>query len=352
MDMLLCVVSSADTASLTTDYLSWFLLTFFVSLALSIYLVPVMIEAARKYNIVDKPDGGLKNHTEPTPYLGGLAIYIAFVVTLGLLLQEFNDNIVLGVLLAGSMILILGLIDDFGALTPFIKLLGQILAAVILYKSGIRIEIGVLWDEANLLLTVLWIVGICNAFNIIDVMDGLAGGVAVISGFALFFMVVVKGNNSVIAVMTLALTGSILGFLRFNTKPAKIYMGDTGSMFIGLMLGSLSMMVSYGHANPITFLAPLFILGVPIFDTLFVMLLRFKKGLPVFKGSPDHFALKLRRWNNSTSRTVVISYIATFVFCIGGVFLIYLPGFLWPCVLIGIYVVGGLISAVLLARID
>jgi UDP-GlcNAc:undecaprenyl-phosphate GlcNAc-1-phosphate transferase len=232
------------------------------------------------------------------------------------------------------MILILGLIDDFGALTAFIKFLGQFLAAFILYKSGIKIQWDILPDEVNLILTLIWIVGICNAFNIIDIMDGLAAGVTVISSVFLFIMVVLKGNSTVIAVMTLALAGAVLGFLRYNFKPAKIYMGDTGSMFIGLMMGSLTMMVSYGNSNRLALLAPLFVLGVPIFDTLFVMVHRLKRGMSVFKGSPDHFALRLKKMTGSVRRTVIITYAATLVLCITGLVLIFLPGFILPAVLI------------------
>lgn len=352
----------AQAVSSASWFLPWCLLTFLVSLALSLFLTPVMIDAAKKYNIVDYPDGDLKNHKKPTPYLGGLGIYIAFVVTLGLLLKDFRPsvvdgvlraNIVLGLLSAGSMILILGLIDDFGALTPFIKFLGQFLAAFILYKSDIRIQIAMLPEEVNMVLSLLWIVGICNAFNIIDIMDGLAAGVAVIAAVFLFIMAVINSNPPVISVTILALTGAIMGFLRFNYHPAKIYMGDTGSMFIGLMLGSMSMLVSYTNTNPLAFLAPVLILGIPIFDTLFVMFHRFRRGESVFKGSPDHFALKLRRRNGSTRKTVNICYGATALLCISGLALIFLPGLVWPLVLIGIYIlVIAPLTGLFLSRLD
>ena len=140
MEATVHLAIQADQSFEASWFVPWCILTFLLSLILSRFLTPIMMEAARKYRVVDRPDGGLKNHRAPIPYLGGLAIYIAFVVTLGLLLKDFNDNMVLGVLLSGSMVLTLGLIDDFGALTPFTKFLGQILAAFILYKSGVKIQ--------------------------------------------------------------------------------------------------------------------------------------------------------------------------------------------------------------------
>lgn len=320
-----------------SKYLPWCLLTFMVSLGLSMFITPVMIEAAQKHKIVDNPDGDLKNHKEPTPYLGGLGIYIAFVVTLGLLLHDFSNNQILGVLLAGSMVLILGLIDDFGALTPFIKFLGQFLAAFFLYKSGVKIEIAAFPEKINLILTCLWVVGICNAFNIIDIMDGLAAGVGAIASLFLFLMIIFKGNSALISIVTLALSGSILGFLRYNYRPAKIYMGDTGSMFIGVVLASLTMMVSYGDDNPYSFLAPFFIFSVPIFDTLFVMFHRARQKISVFMGSPDHFALKIRRWNGSTRKTVISIYIAATLSNVLGVVFIFSTGKTAPLIILGAY---------------
>lgn len=351
MNLVLGLAVKQNLAFTTAWYFPWCVLTFLVSLALSLLLTPIMMEAARKHDIVDRPDGALKNHAEPVPYLGGLAVYIAFVVTLGLLLSTFKNDIVLGLLSAGSMILILGLVDDFGALSATVKFLGQFLAAFILYKSGIRIQIALLPDFLNAALSILWIVGICNAFNIIDVMDGLAGGVAVIACFFLFLVAVLKGNNAVLPVMALTLGGSVLGFLRYNFPPARIYLGDTGSMFIGLMLGSLTMMVSYGNATRLSLLAPLLILAVPLFDTLLVMFHRARKGIPVFQGSRDHFALRLKKRTGSVFKTVLLSYAVALFAGAGSLVLVFLKNPAHAAVLVGIFLLLGLLAAVLLSRV-
>lgn len=281
-------------------------LTFVVAALLSIYGVPIARLAALKFGIVDRPDGRLKHQREPVPYLGGLAIYLAFLVSLAFTFEFRHD--VLGIVLSGTLIVMLGLIDDFGVLSPGTKLAGQFLAVFVLIKSGIRIEIASLPDWIDIALTVFWMIGIINAFNLLDIMDGLSAGVGVISATFLCAVAILNGDQT-IAFMLAALMGSLLGFLRYNWRPASIYMGDSGAMFIGLMLGALSMIGKYTEGHSVSLLTPVLILGMPIFDTLFVMYIRFLRGLPIFLGSPDHMAIRLRHWGLSVTQVVVISYL-------------------------------------------
>lgn len=280
------------------------LLTFGLAFLLSLYGVPVARRAALKFGMVDGPDGRLKHQHEPVPYLGGLAIYLAFLISLAFTFEFRQD--VLGIILAGTLVMVLGLIDDFGVLSPGQKLAGQLLAVFVLVKSGIQIEISALPEWANLLLTVLWMIGIINAFNLLDIMDGLSAGIGLVSA-GLLCVVAVLNGDSTIAFMLMALAGSLLGFLRYNLHPAKIYMGDTGSLFLGFMLGALAMIGQYTRVHQVSYLTPVFILGVPIFDTLFVMYIRFLRGLPIFLGSPDHMALRLRHWGLTVPQVVVLS---------------------------------------------
>jgi len=285
--------------------MSLLILTGVIALLLSLYGNPIAREAALKYGIVDAPDGQLKHQREPVPYFGGLAIYIAFVMSLALTLEFRQD--VLGIVLGGTIVVMLGLIDDFGVLTPATKLAGQLLAIFVLIKSGIRIEIAVLPDWVDLILTVFWMVGLINAFNLLDIMDGLAAGVGAVSAMFLLLVALFQGDQTT-AFMLAALIGSLLGFLRYNWQPAKIYMGDTGAMLIGLLLGAMTMIGKYPSDHPVSLLTPVFILGVPIFDTLFVMYIRYMRGLPVFWGSPDHIAIRLRHWGLTIPQIVLISY--------------------------------------------
>jgi UDP-GlcNAc:undecaprenyl-phosphate GlcNAc-1-phosphate transferase len=290
-------------------------LAFALALVISLYTTPLMRAAALRFGIVDRPDGRLKKQARPVPYLGGLAIYLSFLLALTVTLR-FDSTEVLGMLLAGAIVLILGLVDDLGVLTPGIKLAGQVIAVLTLMNASVFIKLGFLWPPLAIALSFLWLLGIINAFNLIDIMDGLAAGVAAAASFVLFLIAAFNGRQTY-AVLLAALCGALCGFLRYNLEPARIYMGDTGSMFIGLMLGALSMNNSYTRRNLVASIAPVIILGVPIFDMLFVMYVRFRRGLPVFLGSPDHFALRLRKWRLSTRQTVLLSWAATAV--LGGV---------------------------------
>ena len=289
------------------EYFIYFL-TFILALLLSLYVTPLVKKAALQFGIIDKPDGKLKQHKTPVAYLGGLAIYISFLVSLALTFSF--DQEVLGLLLAGTIIVVLGLIDDFGVLSPVVKLFGQSIAIFVLIRSGIYIKLEFMPWYVSFPLSFLWLIGITNAFNIIDVMDGLSTGVALICSLVLFVLGI-WNDRITIAIMAISLGGSLLGFLRYNFEPAKIYLGDTGSMFIGMMMGALAMIGDYTSKNVLACLTPVIILGVPIFDTLFVMYIRWRRGLHVIAGSPDHFALRLRKWRLSTKQTVIVSYAIT-----------------------------------------
>ncbi|MDF1525551.1 MAG: MraY family glycosyltransferase [bacterium] len=284
--------------------------TFIVSLGAVLALTPWMARTAKDIGIVDRPDGDLKNHPEPVPYMGGLAVFVAFLIGFSLFYEL--DKQMLAILLGGTLIVLLGFLDDIGNLGPATKLLGQVLAVLIVMKAGIAIKIVFLPLYITYPLSFLWLMGMTNAFNIIDIMDGLSSGVGAIACVFLFIVALSSGQAGV-AQMVLALMGALIGFLRFNYHPARIYLGDAGSLFIGFMLGALGMVGIYARVNPVAVLAPIFILGVPVFDTLFVMMVRWKRGLNPLKGSPDHFALRLRRWRLTVSQTVILSYGVSFL---------------------------------------
>ena len=296
-------------------------LSFIVALGVSLALTPWIARTARAVGMVDRPDGGLKNQEEPVAYLGGLAVFVAFLVGFSPFYEL--DRQVLAILLGGTLVVLLGFLDDLGNLGPSTKLLGQALAVLIVMKAGVAIKIVFLPPLITYPLSFVWLLGMTNAFNIIDIMDGLASGVAAIACFFLFIIAMSSGQTGV-AFMILALMGALLGFLRFNFQPARIYLGDAGSLFIGFMLGALGMVGIYARANPVAVLAPVLILGVPIFDTLFVMTIRWMRGHNPLKGSPDHFALRLRRWRLTVGQTVLLSYGVSFL--LGAVSLVMVYG--------------------------
>ncbi len=280
---------------------------FVAALALGLYVTPVVRTAAIRYGVVDRPDGKLKQHAQPVAYLGGVAIYLAFLFSVALT-YEFTKE-VLGLMLAASIVVMLGLFDDLKVLTPSAKLLGQFIAVLVLMKAGIMIRLTFIPDWMAVLLTVLWLVGVTNALNLIDVSDGLAGGVACIAGMFLY-VVSIWNENTNIAMLTLALVGATCAFLVFNRPPATIYLGDTGSMFLGFMLGALAMSGHYTFNHRVASIAPVVLLGVPIFDTFYVMGVRAARGIPLMQGSPDHFAVRLRRNGWTASAIATIAYLA------------------------------------------
>jgi len=308
-----------------------------------------MREAALRFGIVDRPDGRLKNQREPVPYLGGLAIALAFLLAVSATTVRFTED-TLGLLLGGSIVLLLGLVDDLGRLGPWIKLGGQLLAILVLLKAGIFIKLSFLPVWVAVPLSILWLLAVTNAFNLIDVMDGLSAGTAMIAALALF-AVADWNSKATAATLLAALAGSCLGFLRYNFEPARIYMGDTGSLFLGFMLGALAMDNAYTEHNDLAAMAPALILGLPLFDMLFVMYIRRRRGLPVMLGSPDHVALRLRRWRLSVRQTVGLSYgIALMLGAAGvGMSLVSAQVAVW---ILGAVIVGALGAGLWLKTID
>jgi len=250
-------------------------IAFTLSFVFALGWTPIMRTAALQIGLVDKPDGKLKTHGTAVPYLGGLAVYLAFLFAVGVL-TDFNSE-ALGLLLSGSIVVIVGLIDDFGALSPLQKLLGQALAALVLIKSGTYIKLTFLPWYVAMPLTIVWILAVSNALNIIDVMDGLAAGVAVVAALSMAAANFMAGREPQ-TFLSLVLAGALAGFLKYNFHPAKIYLGDTGSLFVGFMLAALSMNAGYTRVNLFAVISPVLILGVPLFDLALVMWIRWRNN--------------------------------------------------------------------------
>jgi UDP-GlcNAc:undecaprenyl-phosphate GlcNAc-1-phosphate transferase len=204
----------------------------------------------------------------------------------------------------------MGLVDDLFSLTPAVKFLFQILAAVLLILFGVKLEFLPSHPVLGWVLTVFWVVAVTNAVNLIDIMDGLAGGVTVIACLG-FVVVPFLGAQSYVHLAAAALGGGVLGFLPYNFQPARIYMGDSGALFLGFMLAGVAMGHGYTQVNVTALAAPLFILGVPLYDTALVMVLRFLKGRSMFRGSNDHLALRLRALGLTVRQTVLSLWAAS-----------------------------------------
>jgi UDP-GlcNAc:undecaprenyl-phosphate GlcNAc-1-phosphate transferase len=318
-----------------------------LSIVFALYFTPLMRMAALQLGLVDRPDGLLKKHDDVVPYLGGVAVFMAFLLTVGVL-TDFSQE-TLGLLLSGSIALMVGLLDDFRAMTPLQKLLGQTMAALVLIKSGIYIKLAFLPIWVAIPLTVFWVLAVTNALNIIDILDGLAAGVSAIAALSIAIANFMAGRQAV-GFLSIVLAGAVLGFLRHNFHPAKIYLGDAGSLFIGFMLAALSMNAGYTRANLLAVTSPILILGIPLFDLVLVMWIRWRNGTPIMKGSPDHFALRLRRLL-SVRETAVTTYIIAAL--LSGVALLMSQVTLeWAVATMGGTISTACLSAYLLMKVD
>jgi UDP-GlcNAc:undecaprenyl-phosphate GlcNAc-1-phosphate transferase len=266
---------------------------------------------------MDSPQGQLKKHTAPIPYLGGLAIYFAFLMGIlsALIMTPPEDGPrVLALLAGGTVMAILGLVDDLFSLGPGVKFLFQVFAACLLILFGVQLEFMPSHPWLGKALTVFWVLAVTNAVNLIDIMDGLAGGVTVIVCFG-FAMVPFLGPHSYVHLTAAALGGSVMGFLPYNYQPARIYMGDSGALFLGFVLAGLAMGHGYSQVNIVGLLAPLLILGVPLYDTALVMFLRFLKKRSMFRGSNDHLALRLRAVGLTVKQVVGVLWGLSILLC-------------------------------------
>jgi UDP-GlcNAc:undecaprenyl-phosphate GlcNAc-1-phosphate transferase len=298
-------------------------------------LTPAIIALARRYELFDCI-GPRKVHSGRVARIGGLAIFISMmcaVAAVYLLPNRIGESFrllstkVLAIFGGATLIFVTGLIDDIRPVKTWIKLLTQTAAAVLICVSGIRIKVINVPDLFSLNFgifswpfTILWVVGVTNAINLIDGLDGLAAGICAIAcgtiaTLAIYF------HQTVLCVMMLALAGALTGFLFFNFNPAKIFMGDCGSLFLGFTIASATVMCTAKSQALVGFALPLLALGIPIFDTLFIMLNRFGQKKPVYMPDTEHFHHRLLRLGLKQRHVVVLAYIVTLLATGAGVFL-------------------------------
>lgn len=293
---------------------SLYLFTFFTALILSLILTPAARAAAIVLDIMDHPSSQVKTHTHPVPYLGGVAIFIAFSFSLLWirLLTSFPSGTLRslrGLLIGGAFIFVIGLVDDIKhhGLHYRTKFFFQISAALLVMVFGMHIKfVDPSW--VGLMITLIWIVGVTNAFNLVDIMDGLASGITFVASMA-FLFISLPTEEIYVNFAAAALAGAVLGFFPYNiSKSSRIFMGDCGSLFLGFVASSIALGTSYGDKTEVGVFAPLLILALPIYDTTLVFYLRIKKGISPFLGSKDHFPLRMELlgWPRSKILTFAI----------------------------------------------
>lgn len=263
-----------------------------LSFLMSFYLIPFFCSLARKLNFVDVPDGGIKNHKQPTPYLGGLAVYCGFLFTLAVT-YPFENNLFL-FLVGSTLLLFIGLIDDFLVLKPYQKFFGHMVAALCFLKGGFYLKTHFFNNYWALPISYLWILSMINAFNLVDVMDGLASLLALIASVSFFCIAAYFGHHTVMLLLA-CFIGALLAFFWYNKPEAQIYLGDAGSLFIGGFLATVPFLFDWGLYNIHGFLAPTIILAIPLLEVAFLVVIRTYKGIPFYQGSPHHFSIYLQK---------------------------------------------------------
>ncbi len=303
-----------------------YMLAFVIALVISLCVTPLVRTIALRIGAVVLPNER-SVHTTPTPHLGGIAIFAAFsIVALSAIPAK---SYVGGILAGGLLMLLLGLWDDFAVLKARTKFIGQVIVALIsVLVFDIRIEFitnpfggfghVIELGAWGVPLSVAWIVAVVNVVNLIDGLDGLAAGIASIAAFTLLFAALQLGNSAVV-LLTAALAGSTLGFLPYNFNPAKIFMGDGGSHFIGFALASLSAEGLLKSATTIALVVPLLALALPIFDTSFAIVRRFAQGRPISEADRGHLHHRLLDRGLSQRKVVLIMYLISAYLGLGAV---------------------------------
>ncbi len=279
------------------------------ALLVAVGATPVAQRLALKLGWVDRP-AARKMHQTATPLLGGVAIYLAFVLALLLFGRRFYVRQVIGIFVGATFVSLLGLWDDRWRLPVSVKLLAQLAAALLLVLTGIQVRLFHVW-WLNILLTLFWMVGVTNALNLLDNMDGLAGGIAAIAA-GQFTLLAAMSGQYLVGALAAALTGACLGFLLYNFNPARIFMGDTGSLFLGFLLATLGIKLRFPkNIYIVTWMVPVLVLGVPIFDTTLVFFSRLRRGVnPLTTPGKDHTSHRLVRLGLTQREAVLVLYLA------------------------------------------
>ena len=284
------------------------ILVFSGALLLAFAATPVARRIAPRLGVMDLPNPR-KVHARPMPLLGGAAIVMASLLTLLLLRDRFEFQQLGSILLGAALMALVGFYDDRWGLRPILKLIAQLAAATILIISGVKVT--ALPEEwMNIAVTLVWVVGLTNSLNLLDNMDGLSSGVA--SVCAAFFLVMAALSGQIyVGALAAAVLGATLGFLAYNFNPASIFMGDTGSLFLGFMLAAIGIKLRFPDNVPfVTWMVPIIVMGMPIFDTTLVFISRLRRGKnPLTTPGKDHVSHRLVGKGFTTREAVMSHYL-------------------------------------------
>lgn len=289
-----------------------FLIVFILALAITGASTPWFRRTAIALGFVDAP-GSHKIHNDPTPLLGGVAIFAGAIIATLVVYGGRIPSQIAGPILAGALVAVIGLVDDRHQLSPGLRLMAQFVAFLILIYFGIQVRLPVP-TLANYALTLFWLLGIVNAINLLDNMDGLSAGVSAVAS-AFLLLIGAMNNQYLVAALAAALLGACLGFLRHNFAPAKIFMGDAGAYFLGFWLAVLGLQLRFAqNVNFVTWMVPVLVLWIPIFDTTLVVVSRLRRGVHPFTGGQDHLSHRLVARGATKREAVLAIYLLTGIF--------------------------------------
>ena len=310
---------------LDSEFIVRLLYTILLAAGISCVLTPFVKKLAGRVGAMDIPKDKRRMHHDPIPRMGGLGIFIGFLISF-LVFGELSTEL-RGVLIGAVIIVILGIVDDIKTLRALPKFLTQIVAAIVVVAHGCRIEHVLGWELPRWIsysASVIWIVMLTNAVNFIDGLDGLAAGVSAISAGSMMvvaLLLVPEANATASALVLAAILGGCIGFLPYNFNPATIFMGDTGSTFLGFMLASMSVFGLFKTYTMISFVVPFLVLGLPLFDICFAVIRRVAKGQSPMHADRGHVHHRLIDMGFSQKQAVMISYLITVLLGISAVVL-------------------------------
>ncbi|NBD36713.1 MAG: undecaprenyl/decaprenyl-phosphate alpha-N-acetylglucosaminyl 1-phosphate transferase [Chloroflexi bacterium] len=293
--------------------MSVYLVVFAGVLLMAVIGTPLSRALGLRMNAVDQPDPTRKVHKIATPRLGGVAIFLSTLIATLLLGGRYKLDQLSSILVGATLVSFLGLMDDRFTLGAGVKLLGQFLAVGLLIITGV--QVGTFPTQAmNIAVTTIWMVGITNAMNLLDNMDGLSGGIAAIAAGHFALMCSFSGQY-LVGALSVAVMAACIGFLIYNWNPATIFMGDSGSLFLGFMLGAIGIKLRFPqNVDFVTWMIPVLVLGVPIFDTTLVTISRLRRGLnPLTTPGKDHTSHRLTHPGLNRREAVLILYIVSFI---------------------------------------
>jgi UDP-GlcNAc:undecaprenyl-phosphate GlcNAc-1-phosphate transferase len=285
-----------------------YMATFLIALSLSLIGSPLTVKISERWNVFSKPN---KTEKRAKPCLGGIALYLAFICACLVLyfLAPVYSHKLTGVIIASGFIVILGLIDDAKDLRPSWKIIAELAIAGLLMLFGISTKITFLPVWVNVVITLVWVLLITNAFNLLDIVDGLTSGLVIIISSTLLVISLVN-NDLFSSVILIALIGAHLGFLKYNYPPARLYMGDTGSLCSGFLLAMVAINISYAPLErPVALITPVLVMSLPLYDTFFLIIVRMRRKKSVFSKTRDHFALRLVTMGYSVRKSIWAMYL-------------------------------------------